>query len=205
MAHMSVDGLHDLPSRGSQTLQSGGRNQKWPTSGLCAYITPVLLGVPNPSKRWTKSEVAHKWAWWLHHPCLLGGPQSFKARETKSKVAHMSANCPHHCHMGSPTLQSRVKIRSSPHVGRLATSPLPCGVPNASKRGTKSEVAHKWAWWLHHPCLLGGPQRFSTGDKIRSGPQVGRFPTLPTSPLPYGVPNTSQRGCDSEVAHMWAW
>ena len=103
MAHMSVDGLHDLPSRGSQTLQSGGRNQKWPTSGLCAYITPVLLGVPNPSKRWTKSEVAHMGAWWQHDPKSLGGPQRFKAGN---------------------------KIRSGPHVGRLPTSPSPYGVPN---------------------------------------------------------------------------
>ena len=31
------------------------------------------------------------------------------------------------------------------------------GVPNASEHGTQSEVAHKWAGWLHNPCRLGGP------------------------------------------------
>ena len=31
--------------------------------------------------------------------------------------------------------------------------------------GTKSEVAHKRADWLHNPCRLGGPQQ---GDIIRS-------------------------------------
>ena len=51
------------------------------------------------------------------------------------------------------------------------------GLPNASERGTKSEVAHKWAGWLHNACRLGGPQRFRGGDKIRGGPQVVRVAT----------------------------
>ena len=40
--------------------------------------------------------------------------------------------------------------------------------------GTKSEVARTWADWLHKPRHLRGPQRFKAGDKIRSGPQVGK-------------------------------
>ena len=44
-----------------------------------------------------------------------------------------------------------------------ATSPLHSrGSPT---KGTKSKWAHKWAEMLHHPCILGGPQR--KGDKIR--------------------------------------
>ena len=62
-------------------------------------------------------------------------------------------------------------------------TPAVWGVPNALERGTKPEVAHKWTDWLHHPCRMGGHQRFRAGDKIRSGPQVGG---LATSPLPYG-------------------
>ena len=50
------------------------------------------------------------------------------------------------------------------------------GVPNALEQGTKSEVAHKWAGWLRNPCHLGG-QRFTAGDKMRNGPQVGRLAT----------------------------
>ena len=50
---------------------------------------------------------------------------------------------------------------------------------SASERGTKSEVAPKWAWWLHHPCRLGGPQRLIAGDKIRSGPHEGLVAALP--------------------------
>ena len=100
---------------------------------------------------------------------------------------------------GSPPLQSGGKIRSSPQLGKVATSPLPprgspplqcggqnqkwpingqggyitpatSGIPTASERGAKSEVAPKWARWLHHPCRLGDPHRFGEGGKIRSGP-----------------------------------
>ena len=51
------------------------------------------------------------------------------------------------------------------------------GNPGASKRGAGSEVAHKWAGWLHNPCRLGGPHRFKAGGRIRSGPQVGWLAT----------------------------
>ena len=49
-------------------------------------------------------------------------------------------------------------------------TPAASGIPTASKRGAKSEVAHKWARWLRHPCRLGDPHRFRAGGKIRSGP-----------------------------------
>ena len=59
--------------------QGGGQNQKWPTSGQGGYITPAALGVPAASEREAESEVAHKWARWLHNPCRLGGPRRFRA------------------------------------------------------------------------------------------------------------------------------
>ena len=46
-----------------------------------------------------------------------------------------------------------------------------------SEQGAESEVAHKWARWLHNPCRLGGPHRFRAGGRIRSGPQVGKVAT----------------------------
>ena len=225
-------GTSPLPYRGAPELQSGGQNQKWPTSGQIGYLTPAELGIPSASERGAKSEVAHKWANWLPHPCRIGEP--------------------HRCRVGG-------KIRSGPQVGKLATSPLPhrgapplqsggqnqkwptsgqtgyltpavSGIPSAAERGAKSEVAHKWAKWLPQPCHIGDPLRFRAGDKIRSGPQVGK---LATSPLPYrgdpplhsvgqnqkwptsgqigyltpavsGSPTASQRGAKSEVAHKWA-
>ena len=47
----------------------------------------------------------------------------------------------------------------------------------ASERGAASEVAHKWARWLHNPCRLGGPHCFRAGARIRGGPQVGKVAT----------------------------
>ena len=210
----------------------GGHNQKWPTSGQIGYLTPAASGGPTASEGGAKSEVAHKWANWLPHPCRIGEPLRLRAGG---------------------------KIRSGPQVGELATSPLPyreasppqsggqnqkwptsgrigylthgvSGSPTALERGAKSEVAHKWANWLPHPCRIGEPHRLRAGGKIRSGPQVGK---LATSPLPYrgapppqsggqnqkwptsgqigyltpavsGSPTALERGAKSEVAHKWA-
>ena len=205
-----------LPYRGAPLPQSGGQNQKWPTSGQIGYLTPAVSGSPTASERGAKSEVAHKWANWLPHPCLSGSPTASE-RGAKSEVAHKWANwLPHPCRIGEPhRLRAGGKIRSGPQVGKLATSPLPyrgapppqsggqnqkwptsgqigyltpavSGSPTASERGAKSEVAHKWANCLPHPCRIGEPHRFRAGGKIRSGPQVGK---LATSPLPYrGAP-----------------
>ena len=91
-------------------------------------------------------------------------------------------------------------------------------------------MAHKWAEWLHNLCRLGGPQRFKWGGGVSSGPQVGRMATnlprywmsamlrtggegrrWPTNGLggdiplaAWGVPNASEQGTKSEVAHKWA-
>ena len=51
------------------------------------------------------------------------------------------------------------------------------GVPNTLEQGTKSEVAHKWAGWLHNPFRLRHPECIKMGDKIIGGPQVGQVAT----------------------------
>ena len=55
---------------------SGGKNQKWHTSGPGGYVTPAASGVPNVSKRGTEAQVVHKWAKWLHNRCRLGVPNA---------------------------------------------------------------------------------------------------------------------------------
>ena len=251
-----------LPPRGTQPLQSGGQNQKWHTTGQGGYTTHAARGIPTASQRGAKSEVAHRWARWLHHPCRLGGSPPLHSegqnqkwhttgqggyithaawgiptaseRGAKSEVAHKWARWLHHpCRLGgSPPLQSGGqhqkwptsgqggyitpaasgdshrfraggRIRSGPQVGTVATSPLPPrGIPTASEGGAKSEVAHNWARWLHNHCRPGDPHRFRAGGEIRSGPQVG---TVATSPLPpRGIPTASERGAKPEVAHKWA-
>ena len=221
-----------LPYRGSQPLQSGGQNQKWPTSGQSGYLTPAISGIPTASERGAKSEVAHKWAKWLPHPCRIGDPHRFRAGgriRSGPQVGKMATSpLPYR---GSPPLQSGGQNQKWPTSGQNGyLTPAVSGIPTASERGAESEVAHKWAKWLPHPCRIGDPHRFRAGGKIRSGPQVGK---MATSPLPYrgspplqsggqnqkwptsgqngyltpavsGIPTASERGAKSEVARKWA-
>ena len=161
-----------LPPRGSPPLQSGGQNQKWPINGQGGYITPAASGIPTASKRGAKSEVAHKWARWLHHPRPLGDPHRFKAGgKIRSGLQVGKVATSPLPPRGSPPLQSGGQNQKWPINGQGGyITPAASGIPTSSERGAKSEVAHKWARWLHHPCRLGDPHRFKAGGKIRSGP-----------------------------------
>ena len=221
-----------LPYRGSPPLQSGGQNQKWPTSGQIGYLTPAVSGIPTASERRAKSEVAHKWTNWLPHPCRIGDRHRFRAGgkiRSGPRVRKLATSpLPYR---GSPPLQSGGQNQKWPTSGQIGyLTPAVSGIPTAAERGAKSEVAHKWAKWLPHPCRIGDPHRCRAGGKIRSGPQVGK---LATSPLPYrgapplqsggqnqkwptsgqigcltpavsGIPTAAERGAKSEVAHKWA-
>ena len=193
-----------LPYRGSPPLQIGGQNQKWPTSEQSGYLTPAVSGIPTASERGAKSEVAHKWAKWLPHPCRIGDPHrcrsggKIRSGPQVSKVA--TSPLPY---QGSPPLQSGGQNQKWPTSGQIGyLTPAVSGIPTAAERGAKSEVAHKWEKWLPHPCRIGDPHRCIAGGKIRSGPQVGK---MATSPLPYrGSPPLQSGGAKSEVAHKWA-
>ena len=166
-----------LPSRGSQPLQSGG----------------------------TKSEVAHKWAKWLRHPCRLGDPNRFGAGEQNQKWRTSGQNgyvTP--TVSGIPSTSKRGdKIGSGPLVGKMATSPLPSrGSPPLRSGGIKSEVAHLWATWLRHSCRLGDPHRFRAGRQNQKWRTSGQNGYVTIAVL--GIPSASARGKKSEVAHMWA-
>ena len=221
-----------LPSRGSPPLQSGGQNHKWPTCGQSGYVTRAVSGIPTASEHGAKSEMAHKWAKWLRHPCRLGDPHRCKARgkirngPQVGKVA--TSPLPSR---GSPPLQSGGQNQEWPISGQSGyVTPAVSGIPTAAGGGAKSEVAHKWAKWVHHPCRLGDPHRFRAGDKIRNGPLVGKVATshLPSRGSPplqsggqnqkwptcgqsgyvtlaiSGIPTASERGAKSEMAHKWA-
>ena len=172
-----------LPSRGSPSLQSGEVNQKWPTSGQNGYVTPAVSGIPTASERGRKSEVAHKWAKWLRHPCRLGDPHRLRAggKIRSGPQVGKVATSPLPSR-GSPPLQSGGKIRSGPQMGQVATSALPSrGSPSLQSR----EVNQKWPTSGQSgyvtPRRLGDPHRFRARGKIRSGPQVSK---VATSPLP---------------------
>ena len=190
-----------LPPRGSPPLQSVGQNQTWPTSGQGGYITPTASGIPSASKRGAKSEVAHKWARWLHHPCRLRDPHRFRAggkiRSGQQMAKVATSPLPPRV---NPPLQSGGQNQKWPTSGQGGyITPAASGIPTVLERGAKSEVAHKWARWLHHPCRLGDPHRFRAGGKIRSGPQVGKVAgniTLAAS----GIPTASERGAKPEMS-----
>ena len=152
----------------------------------------------------TISGMAHMWAQWLPNPCRLGGPQC-SARGQIQKWP----TCGHSGYLtpavsGVPNALHGDKIRNGPHVGTVATSPLPSRGSPMLCMGTKPEMAHMWAHWLPNPCRLGGPQcsargqnqKWPTcghsgyltpavsgvpnalhGDKIRNGPHVGTLAT----------------------------
>ena len=143
------------------------------------YISLAASGVPTASKQGAESEVAHKWARWLHNPCRLGGPHRFRAggRIKSGPQVGKVATYPLPPR-GSPPRQNRGQNQKWPTSGQGGyIPPAASGVPTASERGAESEVAHKWARWLHNPCRLGGPHRFRAGGKIRSGPKVGKVAT----------------------------
>ena len=152
----------------------------------------------------TKSEMAHMWAQWLSNPCRLGGPQC-SARGQNQKwptCGHVGYLTP--AVSGVPNALQGDKIRNGPHVGTVATQPLPSRGSPMLCTGTHSEMAHMWVQWLPNPCRLGGPQcsargqnqKWPTcwhggyltpavsgvpnalhGDKIRNGPPVGTVAT----------------------------
>ena len=112
-------------------------------------------GSPPLQMRGAKSEVAHLWAKWLRHPCRLGDPHRCKAGGENQKW---------------------------PTCGQSGyVTPAVSGIPTASERGEKSEVAHLWAKWLRDPCRLRDPHRCRAEGEIRSGLLVGK---VATSPLP---------------------
>ena len=223
VAHKWAEVLHHACVLGGP--QARGQSQRWPTSGQNCYITPAFLGVPkqgdkvkggpqvgriatSPLRSWgspnkgTKSKVAHKWAEVLHHPCVLGGPQT---RGQSQRWPTSGQNC-----YITPALlrvpKQGDKVKGGPQLGKIATSPLRSrGSPN---KGTKSKVPHKRAEVLHHHCVLGGPQtrgqsqRWPTsgqncyitraflvvpkqGDKVKGGPQVGGSATSPLRSMVY--------------------
>ena len=192
-------------------FRAGGEIRSGPQMGKVATSPLPSRGSPPLQSGGGKSEVAHLWAKSLRHPCRLGDPHRCRAGgEIKSgpqvgKVATSARRLgdPHRFTAGG-------EIRSGPQVGKVATSPLPSrgspslqswggnqkwptcgqsgyvtpavsGIPTAAERGGKSEVAHKWAKRLRHPCRLGDPHRCIARGEIRSGPLVGK---VATSPLP---------------------
>ena len=174
-----------LPPRGSPPLHSGGQNQKWPINGQGGYMTPAASGIPSASDRGAKSEMAHKWARWLHHPCRLGDPHRFRAEgknqkwPTSGQGGYITPAA-----SGRPNASERgAKIRSGPQVGKVATSPLPPqGSPPLQSGGQNQRWPINGQGGYITPAASEIPTASKRGAKIRSGPQVGKVATSPQPP-----------------------
>ena len=219
----------NLPPRGSLPLHKVGQKQRWHTVGQGGYIAPAVSGIPTFSEQGAKSEMAHLWAKWLLHPCRLGDLRHCRTRgEIRSTPLMGNVATSLLLSWGTPPFQRGPKWPACGQSGYI--TPAVSGIPTASERAAKSEVAHLRAKLLLHPCSLRDPHRFRTGGKIGKSPLVGK---VATSPLPFrgyrplqsrgqnqkmppcgqsgsvklaisGIATASGRGAKSEVAHLWA-
>ena len=203
-AHMWIKWLHH-PSRFGCTqrlAQTNIINATWPTCGPRGYITPAVLGIPN-AQRWDKKQK------WLPRPDVgevatsplpcrrspkLGAwtkisktlPAPYVGKVTTSPLPSW----------GSPMVSARTKKKkwlAGPNVAKVAKSPLPTGGSPMLSLGTKNRngyLTHMWAMWLHHPCLLGEPQRSARGQtsEMATWPTCGQSGYI--TPAVVGVPNT---------------
>ena len=207
-----------MPPGGSRPLRSGGQNQKLPISGQGGYITPAAWGVPTTSERGAESEVAHKWAKWLHKPCRLGGPhRKQKAYTARAIVGKNATNGAYSRRSAASAVLGAYSHRSAAsafilvwvsahaslglgttccfncHMGSRPSSYLKSACTGAQQSGGQNQ---KWptsgqCGYLT-PAVSGIPTAAERGDKIRSGPQVGN---VATSPLPqWGSPPLQSGG-----------
>ena len=145
----------------------------------------------------------------LHHPCILGDPQrhgeqnqnwwgpqvggnatsplhsreSPKTRGTKSELLSpkMSGNATSPLHSrGSPkTWVTKSELVGPTSGWKCYITPAFSRIPKDMEDKIRIGGAHKWAEMLHHPCILGDPQRHGGRNQIWWGPQVGRNATSP--------------------------
>ena len=79
----------------------------------------------------------------------------------------------------------------------------PCILGDPQREGDKIKIggAHKWAEMLHHPCILGDPQR--EGDKIKIG-GAHKWAEMLHHPCILGDPQREGDKIKIGGAHKWA-
>ena len=165
-----------LHSRGSPKTWGTKSDLVGPTSGRKCYITPEFSGIPKDMGDKIRIAGAHKWAEMLHHPCILGGPQRHGGQNQNWWGPQVSGNATSPLHSrGSPKKWGTKSDLVSPTIGRKCYITLAfSGVPRDMGDKIRIGGAHKWAEVLHHPCILGGPQRDGESNQNWWGRQVGR-------------------------------
>ena len=140
-------------------------------------LSPTFLSLPSMSEHTNFSAVSDKTN---HNTCVLTG--STPVRTVRTWPIFKTLDASQALYMGhggrrQPMCDPEGCSTVWGAVGGGGTPTPPFVDPNPAERGTESEVAHKWARWLHNPCRLGDPHRFRAGGRIRGGPQVGKVAT----------------------------
>ena len=164
---------------GVRNAYCGGKNRKWlrgPHVGKVATspLPPWGSRALGAGTKIITGYVGELRAKGLHHPCGLEGPHR-SLRGRKSEMA-MWPTCGQSGYIAPTVLgvgnahraRQNAQWLRSPHVGRVATSPVPSSGSPTLSAGTKiknSYVARMRAKWLHHPCRLGDAQRSAREQK----------------------------------------
>ena len=172
--------MSPLPSRGSPPLQSGGGgNQKWPTSGQSAYVTPAVSGIPTASER--------------------GKNQKWPNCGQRGYVTPAVSGIPTAAERGGGGGDEKW-----PTCGQSGyVTPAVSGIPTASERGENQKWPTSGQSGYVTPAVSAIPTAAERGGKITSGPLMGKVATSPP-PSRVSPPLRSGGGGESEVAHKWA-
>ena len=157
-----------------------------PQVGTIATSPLRSWGSPNKG---TKSKVAHKWAGVLHHPCVLGGPQT---RGQSQRWPTSRQNTSPLRSWGSPNKGTKSKVAHK-WVELLYH---PCVLGGPQTRGQSQRCPTSGQNCYITPAFLGVRKQ---GDQVKGGPQVGGSATSPLRS--WGSPN---KGTKSKVSHKSA-
>ena len=173
-----------------------------PTSGQSGCITLVAWGVQTASKRGAESQVAHKWARWLHNPCRLGVPTASE-QGAESEVARNWTRWLHNpAAWGSKPLRSGGEHQKWPTSGQSGyITPAAWGVPMASERGERIRSGPQVGKVAKCPLPPGGSPPLQSGGQKQKWPTSGQGGYI--TPAAWRVPTASERGAGSEVARNW--
>ena len=179
--HVRGNATSPLHSRGSPKTWGTKSELVGRTIGRKCYITRAFSGIPKDVGDKIRIGGAHKWVQMLHHPCILGGPQRHGEQNQNwwgPQVGGNATSPPHS--RGSPKTWGTKSELVGPTIGRKCyITPTFSRIPKDMGNKIRIGGAHKWAEMLHHPCILGGPQRHGGQNQNWWGPQVGGNATSP--------------------------
>ena len=153
-----------------------------PICGQSAYITPAVSEVPNAEC----GDMCQK--------CL----PSPNGAELASYIPSAGSRV-----YDAQRADKNQKRLPSPQWGKVVILPLPsqgCPTLDAATRIKNGYLAHMWAKWLHHTCLLGGSPTLHEGTRITYGYRARMWATWLHHPCHLGGSQRFVQGQESGTA-----